>query len=1091
MATDEVTRRGQAIPESTNILVFGTDIEGRINEWAQSAELVTGFPSDEVLGRSVLDSVVAPQFHQPFADFMECLGDGIASECLELELQTRSSGQISAMFDVALHPGQAGQESKIIFTGLDITWHKRLEANYRHLANDLAHLFGAPFFEAVSRNLAQATDLDYVFVGRLDAGEGEITILGGTALGRRMKPFNYALEGTPCANVIGSETCIYSSGVAARFPADDILADLGIEGYCGIPITDKREQPLGILVVLHRQPLKNVADIRQLLEIYSDRVAAEMERAQAEQSLRDSEARFRTILETVPECVKVVDADGTLLEMNPAGLRMIEAESIDAVRGLSVLDLVTPEYHASFQQGLKEVVQGRKDTRSFEIVDFKGDRHWMEQYAVPILENESENGVAKMLAVTRDITERQKEEERIRSEEVHFRSLFDHSGDALMTLENGRFTGCNEAAIKLFGASSKTEFVGRAPSYFSPPHQANGKPSKEEADRNIQQALSSGSHRFEWIHKRNGEHFHADVMLKLMPSNSGKRIVHGVVRDITERKQAEQDRERVANDLTQLIDTANAPIFGIDAQGLVTEWNQSAERITGYSKGDVMGQPLVAKFITEDYREAVSEVFDNALNGTETDNFEFPLYTKDGERVEVLLNATTRRDATGEVVGVVGVGQDIAERKQAEDALSRERSNLEKTVSARTSELRQSLEQLEISNQRLEEADRHKSRFLSTMSHELRTPLNAILGFTDLLDGQFFGDLNEKQHNYVSQIDGSGKHLLALINDLLDVAKIDAGAIDLEFDVVDISQAISGVVNMMAAQFRQKSLHVESHIEPGLPHVLMDVRRGRQILLNILSNAHKYTPEGGLIEISVTNGDNNCAHIAVSDSGIGLEPEHEANVFSEFYQADRARDEKLGGTGIGLALTRRLVEIHNGQIGVNCPAVFKHNEISEGTHGSTFWFTLPLANQSGAEQMDHGKRAGKSQLNQPPEILVAEDNETNLSMILEMLSVEGHLVKIARNGVEAVSLAEQSGNSFKLILMDINMPNMDGMEATQRIRKMKKYGQVPIVAVTAAVDRKSREDHLKAGCSDHLSKPLQVKDLLNTVSKHLQKNPSK
>ena len=436
------------------------------------------------------------------------------------------------------------------------------------------------------------------------------------------------------------------------------------------------------------------------------------------------------------------------------------------------------------------------------------------------------------------------------------------------------------------------------------------------------------------------------------------------------------------------------------------------------------------------------------------------------------------------------MGQDITKRKQAEDALSRERSNLEQTVGARTSELRHSLEQLEISNQRLEEADRHKSRFLSTMSHELRTPLNAILGFTDLLDGQFFGELNEKQQNYVRQIDDSGKHLLALINDLLDVAKIDAGAADFDFEAVDISRAISGVVNMMAAQFRQKRLIVESHIEPDLPNVHMDVRRGRQILLNILSNAHKYTPDGGVIEISVKQAGNNHAHIAVSDSGIGLEPEHEANVFSEFYQANRVRDEKLGGTGIGLALTRRLVEIHDGEIGVMCPAVFKYHRNSEETSGSTFWFTLPFANEIGTAQFDNEQRTKKSQLNQPSEILVAEDNETNLTMILEMLSIEGHLVKVARNGAEAVSLAEQNGNSFKLVLMDINMPIMDGMEATRRIRKMKKYGKVPIVAVTAAVDGNSRADHLKAGCNDHLSKPLQVKDLLITLRKHLKKTPS-
>ena len=428
---------------------------------------------------------------------------------------------------------------------------------------------------------------------------------------------------------------------------------------------------------------------------------------------------------------------------------------------------------------------------------------------------------------------------------------------------------------------------------------------------------------------------------------------------------------------------------------------------------------------------------------------------------------------------MVGVGQDITERKQAEDALSRERSNLEQTVTSRTSELRQSLE-------KLEEADRHKSRFLSTMSHELRTPLNAILGFTDLLDGKFFGDLNDKQHNYVRQIDGSGKHLLALINDLLDVAKIDAGAVDLDFGPVDLSDTISVVVNMMAAQFRQKQITVETHIEPDLPAVYMDVRRARQILLNILSNAHKYTPEDGIIEISVATAGDNRVRVDISDSGLGLEKAHVANVFSEFYQADRVRDEKLGGTGIGLALTRRLVELHEGEIGIHCPARFRHCQKPKDARGATFWFTVPCAVDAESQVPSDDSDNNSTRLNQPSQILVAEDNETNLEMILEMLSIEGHQVKVARNGVEAVSLAEQPGNSFKLILMDINMPTMDGMEATRRIRAIDRYRETPIIAVTAAVDGNSRAEHMEAGCNDQLSKPLQVRDLFYILRKHLK-----
>ena len=285
---------------------------------------------------------------------------------------------------------------------------------------------------------------------------------------------------------------------------------------------------------------------------------------------------------------------------------------------------------------------------------------------------------------------------------------------------------------------------------------------------------------------------------------------------------------------------------------------------------------------------------------------------------------------------------EVVERKQAEYALSIERSNLERIVSARTVALRQSVEQLEISNKRLQEANMHKSKFLSAMSHELRTPLNGILGCTDLLGSQDFGDLNEKQHDYVRQIDESGSHLLTLVNDLLDVAKIDAGVVDLDTEPAELSNTIASVITMMDAQFQQKHITVDIYVEPDLPTVDLDVRRGRQILLNILSNAIKYTPENGIIEIFVTTINDDYIRVNISDSGIGVEKEHAAKVFSEFYLANRMRDERLGGTGIGLALTQRLVQMHDGEIGVVSPAVFNRLRMPEGTCGTTFWFTLPL-----------------------------------------------------------------------------------------------------------------------------------------------------
>jgi signal transduction histidine kinase len=263
------------------------------------------------------------------------------------------------------------------------------------------------------------------------------------------------------------------------------------------------------------------------------------------------------------------------------------------------------------------------------------------------------------------------------------------------------------------------------------------------------------------------------------------------------------------------------------------------------------------------------------------------------------------------------------------------------------------------------EANLHKSRFLSSMSHELRTPLNAILGYADLMKNQFFGSLNEKQVSYIDQIDASGKHLLELITDVLDMAKIDAGAMSLELGPCSFQEIADATLAMMNTQFQKKSLHVESQISSELPPIMVDRRKIKQILINLFSNAIKYTPEGGHIQVSADSvGDK--VRITVSDTGVGIAEEEQKQIFSEFYQAERIRDEMLGGAGLGLALTRRLVEMHGGEVGVE----------SVLEKGSTFWFTVPIAEittgrtEPGANHSATAHPAGRR-------ILVAEDNETS------------------------------------------------------------------------------------------------------------------
>ncbi|MBN1296434.1 response regulator [bacterium] len=404
-------------------------------------------------------------------------------------------------------------------------------------------------------------------------------------------------------------------------------------------------------------------------------------------------------------------------------------------------------------------------------------------------------------------------------------------------------------------------------------------------------------------------------------------------------------------------------------------------------------------------------------------------------------------------------------------SMSDERKSLEERMKERTGELRATNQKLIEINLRLEEANKHRSRFLSTMSHELRTPLTAVLGFIDLLKGRFFGDLNEKQAFYIDQIETSGKHLLALINDLLDIAKIDAGAIELELTQFSFGEVIDSTVSMLSSQFRTKQLSMDVIIPDETPMIAADKLKIKQVLLNLLSNAWKYTPEGGSITLSIQRINPSTIQCSVTDTGIGMDPKEADKVFSEFYQADRIRDNQMGGTGIGLALTRRLVELHGGEIGVR----------SQPGIGSTFWFNLPLKRIA-----DHEFTVTKSPGVTPivnRRILVVEDNEINISMIVDMLSLKGHEVLVARNGKEGIDLAVKTRPD--LIFMDMRMPIMDGIEATQLLRKIPEFADTPIIALTASAGIKEETRQLEAGCTAHLSKPIQSSELFSVINAYL------
>jgi len=406
------------------------------------------------------------------------------------------------------------------------------------------------------------------------------------------------------------------------------------------------------------------------------------------------------------------------------------------------------------------------------------------------------------------------------------------------------------------------------------------------------------------------------------------------------------------------------------------------------------------------------------------------------------------------------------------------------------SDRKQAEAQLQQTNQELARATRLKDEFLANMSHELRTPLNAILGMAEGLQEQVFGKISDRQLKALQTIESSATHLLELINDILDVSKIVSGQIQLDCAPTAISQLCQSSLAFIKQQAMQKRIQILTKFPHNMPDLFGDERRIRQVLINLLNNAVKFTPEGGNINLEVSRLQvisaspdqtseeaREYVRIAIVDTGIGIAAENIQKLFKPFVQIDSALNRQYAGTGLGLALVKQIVELHGGKVGIS----------SELGVGSCFSIELPCVpnTTSDAETIVSNQTTEISSLEFPkisksaPLILIAEDNEANIMTISSYLMAKGYRIVLAKNGEEAISIA--SSAKPDLILMDIQMPVMDGLEATKQIRKIPMLINVPIIALTALAMTGDSDRCLDAGANEYLAKPVKLKQLAATI----------
>ncbi len=477
------------------------------------------------------------------------------------------------------------------------------------------------------------------------------------------------------------------------------------------------------------------------------------------------------------------------------------------------------------------------------------------------------------------------------------------------------------------------------------------------------------------------------------------------------------------------------------------------------------------------------------------------------------LRRRARRIAQGEFKQIeVKQMDELGELAQAFNDMSKALKDRDERIAAQNhalsqevSERKQAQESVQRANAELIEASQYKDQFLATMSHELRTPLNAILGMSEALIVPVYGPLNPQQRKAVLHVQDSGRHLLKLIDDMLDLSKITAGRSPLDFVGVRMSTVVESSVRMIRPILNAKKLIFHNKLDPEIKSIMADERRLKQVIVNLLNNACKFTDDGGHVGLEI-RGDakRGVLSILVSDTGVGIPKSHLDRIFEPFVQVDGGNDRQHGGAGLGLTLVNRIVEMHGGSIKV----------VSEVGRGSRFtveipWrpaahtepvvVTMPEADTASSLSRVKDKlsklpsnKAPSSEVGDatlPPSgdrrtILLVEDREANIITLIDYLSVKGYKVLVARSGKEGIELARE--RQPDIILMDIHMPEMSGIEATEHLRRSITTRTIPIVAVTALAMPGDRERCLAAGANDYVTKPISLRDLLSTIERQLE-----
>jgi len=753
-------------------------------------------------------------------------------------------------------------------------------------------------------------------------------------------------------------------------------------------------------------------------------------------------SKLATIVESSDDAIISRTLGGTITSWNK-GAEVIFGYRADEVMGKPVSMLAAPDHVDEFAAMLHRLRQGEKIAH-FETVRVRKDGSRIDVSLTISPIRNAAGDVVGAASIARDITERKRAEAALIEERHLLRTLMDNLPDVIYFKDReSRFTRINKAHAREFRLKDPAQAVGKTDSdFFTGEHAQQAYADEQEIIRTGQPVLGK-EEKETWV---NGHVTWASTTKMPLRDTNGNIIgTFGVSRDVTERKRYEESLRASEQRYRLLFERNLAGVYRVTVDGHLLDCNDACARMFGFASASEMLEHRAADFYPD---PGARDEFLGRLkeHGTLT-NYEHCLQRKDGSPVWVLENATLVRSAEGEITHLEGSLIDISDRRQAEEALR----NAKETAEA---------------------ASRAKSEFLAMMSHEIRTPMNGIIGMTELaLDTP----LSREQREYLNSVKESADTLLTLMNDILDFSKIEAGKLSLDICEFDLQDTLSNTMRALAARADEKGLELTWQTLPDLPARLVgDPGRLRQILLNLVGNGIKFTERGEVdlrVEIESQGEDWTILQFCVTDTGIGIPRVKQQRIFGAFMQADSSTTRKYGGTGLGLAISSRLVKLMEGRIWLE----------SESNKGSRFHFTAKFAVVKGPQPQP--APLVEVSLQGTP-VLVIDDNATNrriLEAMLESWSMQPALVASGQEGLVAMRRAKDMGKTFPLILLDAQMPDMDGFMVVEELKEDPTLAGSAIMMLTSAGQRGDAARCRALGISAYLVKPIRQSELLEAI----------